>query len=176
MSRVFVVYAHPYPARSRANARLLRALGGIENVEIHSLYERYPDFNIDVEAEQRALSACDAVVWQHPIFWYAPPAMMKLWFEKVLTRGWAYGGGRALAGKACLWMTTAGAHESGYHPDGVHGFAFERFVPGVEQTARFCAMRWLDPMVLFHAHQVSDAHLDTVAAEYRARVMALVRS
>ncbi len=174
MSRVLVVYAHPYPDRSHANRSLLRAVEGLDGVVIHSLYDRYPDFCIDPEAEQAALSACETVVWHHPLYWYSTPALFTLWLEKVLARGWAYGGSRALAGKSCLWVTTTGGDPGSYAPDGAHGHPFAEFVPPVRQTARFCGMTWLDPLIVHHAHHLTPEALDAAGARYRARVEALL--
>ena len=50
-----VILAHPYPDRSRANRALVRALDGLPGVAVRSLYDLYPDFAIDVEAEREAL-------------------------------------------------------------------------------------------------------------------------
>ena len=87
---------------------MLDASRELPDVQVRSLYERYPDFAIDVEAEQQALTACEVVVWQAPLYWYGVPSMMHLWFEKVLTRGFAYGpSGDALSGKRCLWVATS---------------------------------------------------------------------
>ena len=106
---ILIIYAHPYPQRSRAGRVLLGAVRDLPDIEVHSLYELYPDFDIDVDAEQAALKRADLVVWMHPIYWYSVPAMLKHWFDVVLLRGWAYGeGGDALQGKHCLWVTTTG--------------------------------------------------------------------
>ena len=172
---ILVLQAHPYPDRSRANRALGRAIAGLPGVEIRSLYDLYPDFAIDVEDEQRALAACSTVVWQHPLYWYSAPALLKLWFEKVLTLGWAYGrGGDALRGKRCLWVTTAGAPEKAYRPEGMHQHTFEEFVPVMRQTAQFCGMIWLDPIIVLGAHDLPPAELEAVGARYRARLEALI--
>lgn len=172
---ILVVQAHPYPDRSRANRALGSAVEGLPGVEIRSLYDRYPDFSIDVAAEQRALAACSVVVWQHPLYWYTVPALLKLWFEKVLALGWAYGpGGRALVGKRCLWVTTTGADEAGYSAAGAHEHPFEVFVPVVRQTARFCGMTWLDPLIVHGAHRLEADALEAAGAAYRARLEALL--
>src|SRR6476620_8569103 len=152
---VLVVQAHPYPDRSRANRALTRAIEGLPRLEIRSLYDLYPDFSIDVPAEQEALSRASTVVWQHPIYWYTAPALLKLWFEKVLAVGWAYGkGGTALRGKQCLWVATTGADERGYTPEGEHQHPFAAFVPVVQQTAQFCGMTWLEPLIVHGAHRI----------------------
>ena len=173
---VLVIQAHPYPDRSRANRALGRAIEGLAGVEVRSLYDLYPDFSIDVGSEQKALLRASTVVWQHPIYWYTSPALLKLWFEKVLLVGWAYGkGGTALHGKQCLWVATTGADSEGYSPSGEHRFSFEAFVPVIQQTAQFCGMKWLEPIVVQGAHRIPLEELEGFARGYRARLEALAR-
>ena len=169
-----VVLAHPYPDRSRANRALIRALDGLAGVEVRSLYDLYPDFAIDAAAEREALAAASTVVWQHPLFWYSVPALLKLWFEKVLTPGWAWGhGGDALRGKRCLWVVTAGGDALDYSPSGIHRHLLEAFVPSVRQTAEFCGMVWLEPLVIQEARQLDADALAAWGLRYRTRLMAL---
>ena len=172
-----LVVAHPYLDRSRANRVLLQAVDGLAGVSVRPLYDLYPDYSIDVDAEQQALAASDVVVWQHPIYWYTAPSLLKLWFEKVLEVGWAYGpGGKALHGKRCLWVATTGADERGYQADGMHQHLFEAFVPVVQQTAQFCGMTWLPPIVGHGAHRIPEPLLAEHAARYRARLVELASS
>jgi glutathione-regulated potassium-efflux system ancillary protein KefF len=173
--RVALLYAHPYPDRSRANRALLEGVRDLPNLELRSLYDLYPDFAIDVAAEREALLRADIVVWQAPFYWYGLPALLHLWVEKVLAHGWAYGaGGTAVRGKTVLWVATTGAPSSAYHPGQMHGHPFEAFVPAISQTARFCGMRWAGPPIVVHgAHRVSAAELAEAAVRYRARLEAL---
>jgi glutathione-regulated potassium-efflux system ancillary protein KefF len=166
--------AHPYPDRSRANRALLEAVRGLPDLEVRSLYDLYPDFDIDVPEEQAALVRARAVVWQHPFYWYSVPSLLKHWFDKVLLRGWAYGeGGTALVGKRCLWAATTGGDPAAYQHGGIHGFPFAAFVPVVEQTARFCGMHWEEPFILHGSHKVSDAALEDSAQTYKRRLVEL---
>jgi len=173
---IVIIQAHPYPHLSRANRALGEAIAGLPGVSVRALYDLYPDFAIDVEAEQRALEAASVVVWQHPLYWYTTPALLKLWFEKVLTAGWAYGsGGAALRGKPCLWVVTTGGDGLDYTPDGVHQHVFDAFASVVRQTARFCGMRWLEPLVVHRAPQIEAEDLRAFGARYRATLVALSR-
>ena len=88
-----LVYAHPYPDRSRANRALLARVRDLPGLEVRSLYDLYPDFDVDVDAEREALVRADVVVWQCPFYWYGMPALLHQWIEKVLGHGWAYGAG-----------------------------------------------------------------------------------
>ncbi|HEU5075369.1 MAG TPA: glutathione-regulated potassium-efflux system oxidoreductase KefF [Polyangiaceae bacterium] len=170
-----LVYAHPYPNRSRANRVLLAAVESLAGLRVRSLYDLYPDFGIDVRAEQAELTHADLVIWQHPMYWYSVPGLLKHWFDKVLARGWAYGeGGTALAGKRCLWVTTTGGDTRAFSPPGIHAYPFSAFVPHVEQTARFCGMRWLEPLVVHGAHRVDDSVLADMAERYKQRVEGLM--
>lgn len=170
-----LIFAHPYPDRSRAGRRLFDAATALPNVEARSLYDLYPDFGIDVAAEQDALRRADAVVWQHPMYWYSVPGLLKHWFDKVLTRGFAYGGTTAaLRDKRCLWVVTTGGDESAFRPDGMHAHELSAFVPHVRQTAEFCGMHWEEPIVVHAAHRIDDATLDHAASRYRDRLAALL--
>ena len=50
-----ILYAHPYPHRSRGCAALVGAVSDLPEVRVRGLYDLYPDFDIDVAAEQDAL-------------------------------------------------------------------------------------------------------------------------
>ena len=172
---IVVIVAHPYPDRSYANRVLVRSLDGLRGVEVRSLYDLYPDFTIDADAERAAVEAASVVVWQHPIYWYSTPALLKLWFEKVLSPGWAWGpGGEALRGKRCLWVVTTGGDGVDYLPSGIHGYPFEAFAPAVRQTAEFCGMEWLEPLIVHEARQLDVSDLEAWGQRYRARLEALV--
>jgi glutathione-regulated potassium-efflux system ancillary protein KefF len=172
---ISIIYSHPYPTRSRAGRTLLDGVRDLPGATVRALYALYPDFDIDVKAEQDALLAAEIVVWQGPFYWYGVPALMSLWFEKVLTQGWAYGeGGNALRRKTVLWVATTGAPETAYRRGAMHDHAFEAFVPALSQTARFCGMEWVDPPVIVHAaHRISDPALREAARAYRTRLAEL---
>jgi glutathione-regulated potassium-efflux system ancillary protein KefF len=172
---VVLVYAHPYPTRSLTNRRLLEAVRDLDGLDVRVLYDLYPDFSIDVDAEQAALDKAQAVVWQHPLYWYSVPPLLKLWLDKVLARGWAYGeGGTALRGKRCLWVVSAGGDEAAYSAGGMHGHGFESFVAPMQQTAKFCGMLWEGPLVVLGAHGIDREALDDACRRYRDRLSSLL--
>lgn len=173
---ICLFYAHPYPDRSLANRALLSAVKDLPELEVRPLYDLYPDFSIDIEAEQAALIRADLVVFQHPFYWYSVPGLLKHWFDKVLALGWAYGeGGTALHGKTCLWVTTTGAPDSGYSAQGMHERPFAEFVAPIEQTARFCGMHWAPPRIVHGAHRIGPEALAAHARDYRAQLLDLAR-
>ncbi|MEY8876282.1 MAG: NAD(P)H-dependent oxidoreductase [Leptothrix sp. (in: b-proteobacteria)] len=173
-SRVAVWVAHPDLRRSGVNRRLLDVARGADpaRIEVRDLYAHYPDYAIDVAAEQAVAAAADLLVWVHPIHWYAMPALMKLWVDEVLSLGWAYGpGGRALAGKDLWLVASTGADESAYHPSGYNRHFFDAFLPPYEQTAALCGLRFLPPLVLHGAHGVDRLSVDAHAALFGERLL-----
>ena len=173
-SMICLIYAHPYPDRSRGNRVLLSAVRELPGLELRSLYDLYPDFGIDAAEEQAALRRADVIVLQHPLYWYSVPGLLKHWFDKVLTRGFAYGpGGRELLNKRCLWVTTTGGEPDDYAHGSEHARPFADYVPVIEQTARFCGMRWEEPLIIHGVHRVSEHTLDEIARDYRGRLAAL---
>jgi glutathione-regulated potassium-efflux system ancillary protein KefF len=171
---IALIYAHPYPRRSRAGEALLASVRDLPFVDVRVIYELYPDFAIDVDAEQAALRAARAVVWQHPLYWYSVPPLLKLWFDKVLALGFAYGeGGTALRGKRCQWVVTTGGDVESYGPSGMHNDSFETFMPPIQQTARFCGMHFCPPLVLHGAPRASEHLLRDAGARFREMLIAL---
>lgn len=169
---ILIIHAHPYPQRSRAGRVLLDAVRDLPAVEVRSLYDLYPDFDIDVAAEQAALIRADLVVWLHPIYWYSVPGMLKHWFDVVLVHGWAYGkGGHALHGKHCLWVATTGGQESSFSETGAHQRPFVEFEAPIRQTAKFSGMVWEPPIALHGAHALPSEDVAAVARGFRQRLV-----
>ncbi len=175
-ARVLVLAAHPDLRRSRVNRRLLNQAGtlaaaGAQHIEVRDLYALYPDFAIDVDAEQAALRQAGLIIWQHPLQWYSMPALMKLWVDEVLRHGWAYGhGGSALTGKDLWLVLSTGGSEAAYHPTGYNRHFFDAFLPPYEQTAALCGLRFLPPLVLHGALRVGEAELAAHAQTYVERL------
>lgn len=176
-AEILVLVAHPELEQSRANRRLLsgarelRQASPAGRVEVRDLYALYPDYLIDVGAEQAALAAARLVVWQQPIHWYGMPPLLKLWVDDVLAFGWAYGpGGTALRGKDLWLVASTGGPEDSYRPDSYNRYFFDAFLPPYEQTAALCGMRFLPPLLLHGAHKASEAEIAAHAAIYVARL------
>jgi glutathione-regulated potassium-efflux system ancillary protein KefF len=169
-SDVLVLVAHPNLEASVVNRRLMKAARHAE-VEVRDLYALYPDYLIDVEAEQAALSRAKLVVLQHPLQWYSMPPLMKLWLDDVLSFGWAYGpGGTRLAGKHLWLVTSTGGPQESYHPQSYNRYFFDAFLPPYEQTAALCGMRFVPPLVLHGATQVGRDSLESHAQTYFERL------
>jgi glutathione-regulated potassium-efflux system ancillary protein KefF len=168
-SAPLVIVAHPHLQRSRVN-RVLKHAADSAGCAVRDLYALYPDYLIDIGAEQRALAAAQLVVWQHPIHWYSTPPLMKLWIDEVLQFGWAYGRGAALRGKDLWLVASTGGPEDSYHPESYNRYFFDAFLPPFEQTAALLGMRFVPPLLLHGAHRVSDAQVAEHAGLYAQRL------
>lgn len=168
---IYLIAAHPSWRESRVNRRLLDSARTVAHVETNDLYTRYPDYCIDVAAEQARVAAAQLIVLMHPIHWYSMPALQKLWLDDVLSYGWAYGvGGNALRGKDLWLAATTGGPESSYHPQGYNRYFFDAFLPPYEQTAALCGMRFLPPLLLHGAHSASEPEVADHIETFRQRL------
>lgn len=174
-SGVLLTLAHPALERSRANRALAKAAKGLEGVTFHDLYETYPDFAIDIEAEQQKLTAHDVIAVQFPLYWYSTPALLKEWFDLVWLHGFAYGlDGNALAGKRLFAACTTGGAAKAYHAHGYNRFSMDEYLRPLEQTAYLCGMVWETPFVVHGAATKDDEELKAEALRYRARIASLL--
>ncbi len=63
----------------------------------------------DVAAEQAALEAADLWAFVYPVWWTDCPAILKGWFDRVWSVGWAYGDGyEPRRARKALVLCTAG--------------------------------------------------------------------
>ncbi len=167
MANVLIVFAHPRLEQSRAQAALLRYLPRDERLTVRDLYELYPDFQINVEQEQALLEAHDVVIWQHPMYWYSVPPLLKQWIDLVLAYGWAYGpGGKALRDKWLFHTFSSGGGRDRYHAQGRNRYTIAEFFRPSEQTAHLCHMRYLPPYALQGTHRFSVDQCDLFGMEY----------
>lgn len=141
---------------------------GLDGVTFHDLYERYYDFQLDVAYEQQLLAAHDLIVFQHPLYWYSSPAILKEWQDLVLEYGFAYGErGTALHGKRLLSVLSAGGPQDAYTKEGYNRFTLRELLTPFEQTARLCGMEYLPPFVVHNSRALADDEINRHAAEYR---------
>lgn len=151
-----IILAHPDFSRSIANKAVITRLqhSGL-SLEIRDLAALYPDYRIDSAAEQQALLRHHTVLFQFPLYWYNVPAILKQYFDCVLTYGFAYGtGGDQLRGKNFVASITIGAPAEDYRADGAAHFRVQELCKPLEQTAYYTQMRYVDP---FYFHGTSPA-------------------
>lgn len=167
---ILILYAHPQSEHSVANDRLAAAAGAIDHVTLVDLYHEYPDYGINVDVEQTRLNSNDIIIFQHPVFWYSCPAILKEWQDIVLEYGYAYGkDGRALEGKVFLNAVTTGGSQAAYSSQGSNHYPLRQLFFPFEQTANLCRMTYLPPFILYGARRAAqEGDLEDHIARYRA--------
>ena len=153
--KVLVIYVHPYPQDSVANAEMIQRISSLEHVTVHDLYGEYPNFFIDIVREQTLVNEHDIIVFQHPLYMYSCPALMKEWLDVVLGQGFAYGqSGDALMGKYWRSVITTGGAKTAFTSSGYNRYSLDEILQPFELTAALCRMEWLPPLVLYWARSV----------------------
>lgn len=131
MKNVLIIAGHPeLRDNSFANKIILEDLERmLPTATVDRLGDLYPDYRIDVEAEQKKLVGADIIVLQFPIFWYSMPALLAKWMEDVFVHGFSHGAtGKALTHKKLLLSFTTGAPASAYDASFPVEAMAERFV------------------------------------------------
>jgi len=134
------------------NLPLFETARSVQGVTAVDLYAEYPDFGIDIDREQARLVAHEVIIFQHPLYWYSAPSLLKEWQDLVLEYGFAYGlHGKALHGKSFLNAITTGAKPEAYSAEGMNHAELRSLLAPFEKTADLCGMRYLAPFVMFGA-------------------------
>ncbi len=166
-NKIVILVFHPVLHKSRVNRVLLSAVEGLKGVNIRYIYDLYPDYQIDIKAEQEVLQQHDIIVWQHPLYWYSSPSLLKEWLDLVLEHGFAYGkAGRALEGKSVLSAITSGGRRDVYGSEKGLKFSIRDLLAPFEQTVNLCRMRYLPPFVTHGTHLLRMDQIAMAAEDY----------
>jgi putative NADPH-quinone reductase len=170
MKKTVVIVAHPNIEKgSLANKIIVDALLREEMIEIRDLSMLYPDFVIDVAAEQHALMQADTVVFQFPFYWYSTPAILKQWQDQVLSYGFAYGNeGDKLKGKMFIASLTIGGPLDAYKEGGYNNFTIESLLTPLEQMANLTKMQYLPPVKSYSMVYIPNVYNEKHEVQERA--------
>jgi glutathione-regulated potassium-efflux system ancillary protein KefG len=175
-NKILILFAHPRFEKSANNLLLIKQIPDIPEITFHDLYEKYPDFNIDIEKEKKLLTDHNIIIWHHPFYWYSAPALLKQWIDLVLEFGWAYGPeGNALEGKILFNCITLGGPRSAYRSEGYNRFTIQQFLAPLEQTVNLCKMIWLPPFAMHGTHRISNEDKILTARLYGILLRRLVK-
>ena len=162
--KTLVVLAHPDLSKSKINAAWAKAAAALGDVTVHDLYRAYPDGKIDVAAEQALVRAHDRVIFQFPMFWFSTPALLKQWYDDVLSYGFVYGpGGDALEGKAIGVAVSTGGKADAYRAGAQNAWTIDELLRPIQGIARFVRAEYLPVFTLRGGHRIDIDDL-TIAA------------
>lgn len=139
----------------------------------------------DVRAEQEKVRWADTLVVQFPLWWFGMPAILKGWFDRVFTQGFAFGlhdpvsgrqrryGDAALAGRRALTITSFGAREASMGPRGIHGDVEQLLFPLLHGIFWYTGIEALPPFTVAGADRCTEADGDLAAKRLRERLRGL---
>jgi len=166
---ILILFAHPSTHHSIANKRIIERVSTLDQITVNDLYQRYPDFYIDVERERALLRSASLIIFQFPFYWYSSPPMLKLWQDVVLTKGFAYGpNGSELRGKDFMLSVTTGAKKESYQSDGKYQFSMPELLRPFEATANLCEMHYRQPLYLHSSTHLADDVLNQYSEKLKS--------
>jgi len=140
----------------------------------------------DVRAEQQKVAEAELLIFQFPLWWYGMPAMLKGWFDRVLTAGFAHGdldeqtglplryGDGGLSGRKALIVVTAGDDERTLGPRGISGDLDALLFPLTHGVLWYTGVPTLPLHAVFDADDMSGAAVERELARLRER-LSLIR-
>lgn len=132
----------------------------------------------DIQAELAKLLWCDLLILNFPIYWCAPPAILKGWIDRVLVSGVVYGGKRfydrgGLAGKQAMLSVTIGGQAHMFASDGIHGPINDMLKPVLQGALAYTGMTVLPPFVAWHVPYISPEARTAMLQDYRQHLVRL---
>lgn len=165
--KTLVIVVHPDMERSTINKRFMEEAAKLADVDVHDLYAAYPDWKIDVKKEHALLVQYDRLVLQFPLYWYAAPPLLKLWYDKIMSPGFAYGkGGDKLDGRELVIATSVGSSEDAYTTEGYQKYTVVSLLRPYQATAYLTKMVYLEPYMVYNADRITPEALDKAVQEY----------
>ncbi|MEB4592214.1 NAD(P)H-dependent oxidoreductase [Candidatus Thiothrix sp. Deng01] len=174
--RVLIVYAHPNPASF--NHAMLEScqrglLEGGHEVRIKDLYAenfdpvlRASDLAVlqtgsipeKIRHEQEGLLWADGLVFIYPLWWFDRPAILKGWFDHVLTNGTAFeysqeGVKGLLQHQRALVLITAGGSEDYFRKTDAEHLIYR---PVTDGTLAFCGIQDVRHSIYYNVPALSD--------------------
>lgn len=137
----------------------------------------------DVKAEIEELLWADALILQFPLWWFAMPAILKGWVDRVFAYGLAYGVGEhsdkrwgdrygegTFAGKRAMLIVTAGGGEGHYTARGVNGPIDDLLFPINHGILYYPGYDVLPPFVAYRVDKLNEAGFAQIAGALRERM------
>jgi NAD(P)H dehydrogenase (quinone) len=119
-------------------------------------------FAPDLAREQARLLSADLLVLQFPLWWGAPPAILKGWLDRVLAYGIAYVDGRRFTsglfkGRRAIMSVTTGGTPERFRPEDVYGNIDQVLWPVRRLALEYMGYDVEEPFVSYAAPRVGDA-------------------
>ncbi|MFV0481000.1 MAG: NAD(P)H-dependent oxidoreductase [Campylobacteraceae bacterium] len=176
MKKTLVIVAHPDLGSSKVNKAFFEELKKYENdITTYNIYEKYPNFDIDVKKEQETLVKYDNVILQFPLYWHNLTPLLKKWLDDVLLYGWAYGtNGDKLKGKGFGFTVSTGSGDDKYLGKNEIGETLiDRLLFPYKLIADYVGAKYLKPYTFFGALGATDEKIKDSAKKYIEHIKSL---
>jgi NAD(P)H dehydrogenase (quinone) len=137
----------------------------------------------DVKAEIEKLLWADMLILQFPLWWFAMPAILKGWVDRVYAYGFAYGVGEhsdkrwgdrygegTLVGKRAMLIVTAGGWEEHYTARGINGPIDDLLFPINHGILYYPGYEVLPPFVAYRVDRLDEAGFQSAGERLRERM------
>lgn len=174
-----MIVAHPNFSHSIANKAIVdEVLKQHADIEVRHIHQLYPDYHIDVEAEQHALLRHDSIILQYPMYWFNMPAILKLWFDDVFTYQFAYGSqGNRLKDKKVMISMTVGQSEN--HLITAHENLMASFLKAVGHSIYYSQMQLVEKLFLYDVSPFSkhnEAEIQQLAIQHAKKLTTVIQT
>ncbi|WP_430593219.1 NAD(P)H-dependent oxidoreductase [Humidisolicoccus flavus] len=154
-------------------------------VELHGEAYLAGQLPEDVQAEQAKLAEAELLVLQFPLWWYGQPAILKGWFDRVLTAGFAFGdldpelgvprryGDGGLNGRKALVIVTVGEDERSIGLRGISGDLDALLFPLTHGTLWYLGIETFDLHVIHDADALSKEDVEREVARLQSRLRSI---
>ncbi|MBZ5500424.1 MAG: NAD(P)H-dependent oxidoreductase [Acidobacteriia bacterium] len=135
-------------------------------------------FSEEIESEIRKIEWCELMIWQFPLWWFALPAVLKGWVDRVLAMGRTYGGGRiyqsgVFGGKRALLSLTTGGPEDAYRKGAFNGDIAGILRPIHRGILQFVGFDVLAPQIVYGPVRSTDEQRRQALATYAERLQTI---
>ncbi|MCL2913902.1 NAD(P)H-dependent oxidoreductase [Shewanella corallii] len=179
MNNTLLISGHPNLEKSVANQGILDLLADESNITVRKLDTLYPDYRIDIAAEQAALQSADTIVFQFPLYWSTYPAIMKIWFDEVFTYNFAFGPeGDKLKGKRVILSITCGATANSYSEGEFNFFPLPQYLQAATHPIKAAQMAIVDEVITFEMNSTESegGNRDQVMQQVRQHTEQLLQA
>jgi NAD(P)H dehydrogenase (quinone) len=166
------------PVSDRRNFSTVKDPSYLKQQQEESFASDNDGFASDVLAEIAKAFACDALIFQFPLWWFGLPAILKGWVDRVFALGRIYGGGRwyddgVFSGKRAMLSVTIGGPAAMYTETGLNGEINALLHPINYGMLRFTGFDVVPPFLVYAPARMTNAERAAEIDRYRRTLLDL---
>lgn len=137
-------------------------------------------YSDDLRREQARVGRADMLVFLFPLWWGGTPAMLKGWFDRVLSYGFAYVDGARFEtglfkGRSSLMCVSTGGTAARFSEGGTYGTIDQVLWPVQHCQLRYLGMEVLEPFVAYAAPRIEQAARQQILADWSTSLRTHIR-